>query len=238
MPDIWFPPGEPAVLRDAKRHLGEQGTDVPRYRAAGEARPAVGHARAGGSRSVRPQRNEPRWRDIRWVDFTSDTSGDNFPPPEPRPPQNPAPAPAEKLASAGIAPVLHGFAEPRRRSSGDRPDAIPGLAARFTRLPVAGLAAPRPDGIRFAPKEIPVSARMPPALARLMPRPAPAAPAAAPSPPSPAAACVRPAPVSPPIPEALPAEKLPSVAPPPALVAAAPKPASAAGPGAASACGG
>jgi hypothetical protein len=221
MPDIWFPPGEPAVLRHAKRHLGEQGTDVPRYRAAGEARPAVGHARAGGSRSARPQRNEPRWRDIRWVDFTGD-SGDNFPAPESPPPQTSAPTPAEKPASAGLAPVLHGFAEPRRRPPGDRPGAIPGLAARFTRVPVAGLTAPRPDSVRFAPKETPVSARMPPALARLMPRPAPPAP----SPPSAAAAGVRPALVSPTTPEASPAETLPPVAPPLALVAAAPKPAS------------
>ena len=126
MPDIWFPPGEPAVLRDAKRHLGEQGTDVPRYRAAGEARPAVGHARAGGSRSVRPHRNEPRWRDIRWVDFTSDTTrdtdGDNFPPPEPRPPQNLRARARGEAGLSGYRPGLAWF----RRTAAPSPRRSPG----------------------------------------------------------------------------------------------------------------
>src|SRR5215469_8184325 len=93
---------------------------------------------------ARPERGEPRWRDIQWVDFTSDPDSAAAPP---------APAPAALAIHAnplriqrgapGLGGALKHFARPAA-TAGHRRASIPGLASRFTRLPVSRLPQGKP----------------------------------------------------------------------------------------------
>jgi hypothetical protein len=79
MPDSTFPPGEPAILRDAYRRVSEPGfgawrrTSPGRVSAATTGEPRAQYAANGPV--ARGERVEPRWRDIQWVDFANGADG-------------------------------------------------------------------------------------------------------------------------------------------------------------------
>jgi hypothetical protein len=139
MPDSTLSPGNPGVPRDTDRRASEQGAGAPRRTPPG-APAASGLVR---SRAPRPgavgraERVEPRWRDIQWIDFTSESDSEETPAPE----SNRVPAgsttaePAPRVAPELSKPLHHLGAtavKPRRATN----DAIPGLVSRFVRLPV------------------------------------------------------------------------------------------------------
>ncbi len=139
MPDSTLSPGNPGVPRDTDRRASEQGAGAPRRTPPG-APAASGLVR---SRAPRPgavgraERVEPRWRDIQWIDFTSEPDSEETPAPE----SNRVPAgstmaePAPRVAPELSKPLHHLGAtavKPRRATN----DAIPGLVSRFVRLPV------------------------------------------------------------------------------------------------------
>ena len=84
MPDSTSPPGDPGVPRDTDRRASEQGAGAPRRTPSG-APAASGLVR---SRAPRPgavgraERVEPRWRDIQWIDFTSESDSEETPAPD------------------------------------------------------------------------------------------------------------------------------------------------------------
>ena len=131
MPDPSPSSGRPAASRHRPRSP-EQGDETTRPAASGRPR------RASSTRSDKPggatERNELRWRDIEWVDFTIDSNAGHPIDPPPSPEANPAPA----AESDGFDKLLRQFGQPPRGSG--RTD-IPGLTPRFARIPVP---QPRP----------------------------------------------------------------------------------------------
>lgn len=136
MPDTIPPPGGPAALRGHGRRTAEPANAGVR-RASRSARGTV----------ARAQRDGLHWRDIEWVDFTSEPDSGIVSPPEPvlqsvpaAPPIAPPEAPARPVAAdprsdtAAFDNVLRRFGAAR---TGGGSNAIPGLKFRFTRLPVA-----------------------------------------------------------------------------------------------------
>lgn len=201
MPDSMISTGRP-FPRDTR--IDQRGAGAPRRTAPGNTAAATGHARAGSRANgvARAERAEPRWRDIQWVDFTSEPdsgmgASDELPPsplsaapPPPPPPKSAAPArQAPRLDS-----VLQRFATPAAAVS-SRTEAIAGLAPRFTRLPVPKLAMHRsrpatPQSTPVATAEPPHAPQAPARAAAVVVHPRTPA-AAAPPPvraPSPAAA--------------------------------------------------
>lgn len=158
MPDSTI---SPLLLRDTGWRTNEQGAGAPRRTPPGTAA-ATGSVRANGSGqnpAVRPERVELRWRDLQWVDFSSEleiepdpTAGQPLAP-EPEPVTlPPMPEPDMALVEPATTPpplgnLLRRFAEPALATQGAKKSKpIPGLAPRFTRVPV-----PRrvPDAIRL-----------------------------------------------------------------------------------------
>ena len=147
MPDSTISPGNPAALRDPNRRTSEQGVETPRHISPGEAlAPAAGtaHARRPALGAAgRAQRAEPRWRDIQWVDFTSDVdSGAAAPPLAAAPPPSESASRASELPrrqapAAGFGNSPRRFGAPPAPAADTKHGAIPGLAPRFTRLPVS-----------------------------------------------------------------------------------------------------
>jgi TPR repeat protein len=180
MPDSTI---SPLLLRDTGRRTNEQGAGAPRRTPPGTAA-AAGVVRANGSGQIgviRPERVELRWRDIQWVDFTSERESgtgptvERPPAPEPEPASSPMPEPGMVMvepAKAGppLGNLLRRFAvaAPATRAA-KKPKPIPGLAPRFSRVPV-----PRrvPDAIR-----LPLGGLGPIRLRPSMPATAPAKPA-------------------------------------------------------------
>jgi hypothetical protein len=167
MPDSTSLPSFPAVLRDFNRRKSEQGTDVPRSTAPRQPLPAVnGSARpllAPYGKVARAEQGGTRWRDVQWVDFTSDpdSGGDAAPEPEPAPvPETFEPV---KMPEGGGA--LRHFGKQPATVSEPKAEAIPGLATRFTRLSV--------------PRLSPVPPRWPLPVSEPLPAPAPESPPAA-----------------------------------------------------------
>jgi hypothetical protein len=114
-------------------------------------------ANVGGS--ARTERGEPRWRDIQWVDFTSDPDSAAAPPaPDPVVPAVPANRPRMRRGAPGLGGALKHFARPTA-TPGDRREAIPGLATRFTRIPVSQLPQVNPTARSVAlnpePRRVP-----------------------------------------------------------------------------------
>jgi Sel1 repeat len=157
MPDSTI---SPLLLRDTSRRTNEQGAGAPRRTPPGTAA-APGAARINGggqTAAVRPERVELRWRDIQWVDFSIEAESDTDPTtegprvPEPEAAPLPMPEPAMVMVEpAWPAPPLGNLlrrfavaAPATQAPSKSRP--IPGLAPRFSRVPV-----PRrvPDAIRL-----------------------------------------------------------------------------------------
>lgn len=150
MPDSTLSPGSAGVARDRNR-----GTSGPK---AGAPHGAV----------ARAQRVGRRWRDMQWVDFTSEPESGSVAAPAP----DIAPPPAAKAAvarpelpaaemprddsgrdaalGAALGAALRQFAGPSAAAR-QHSAAIPGLKSRFTRLPVPRLAlapilpAPAPE---------------------------------------------------------------------------------------------
>jgi hypothetical protein len=137
MPDPSPSPGRPAAASRDRPASAETADQKTRPGASGRQR------RAGSARSAKSdgaaERNEPRWRDIQFVEFTIDNEAEQ--PIDPPPPREANPPPTAPAAETdGLGKVLRQFGEPVR--GGDR-TAIPGLAARFARMPVP---RPRPSG--------------------------------------------------------------------------------------------
>jgi hypothetical protein len=145
MPDSTSFPSFPAVLRDLSQRESEQEAEA-------SLRAASRHPLAAVNGSVRPllspygkiaraEQIGTRWRDIQWVDFTSDPNSGGG--------AAAAPEPAETFEPVKM-PEVEGA--PRHFGKSPTPalepkaDTIPGLATRFTRLSVPRLSAvpPRP----------------------------------------------------------------------------------------------
>jgi hypothetical protein len=104
--------------------------------------------------TARAESSGPRWRDIQWVDFTSDPDSGT----PPAPPRHETTPRADRTIrkAATLDGVLRHFARRLEPRSATAADVIPGLAARFTRVPVARLAPvpgspTRPAGSRATP---------------------------------------------------------------------------------------
>lgn len=147
MPDSTISPGRP-LLRDISRRTGEQGAGALRRTSPGTTA-AAGRVRAhgGGPGSIaQAERGELRWRDIQWVDFTSESDSGMEPGAELRPAPEPVPTPTTAQpadAPREIPPLgtlLRRLAETAPASPATpKGEAIPGLAPRFTRLQVPRL---------------------------------------------------------------------------------------------------
>jgi hypothetical protein len=153
-------------LRDYRRPPSDQGEFKPREAATGAAAQPVGAGSrsrdSGRSVSALAERHEPRWRDIKWVDFTSDSASGSLPQPAVAPTGLP---PAE---ASGLGDLLRHFVRPAPDYTRDK---IPGLAARFARLPVLRAAEPAPTRGAPPPPEIaPVVARSPGTAVTFHPR--------------------------------------------------------------------
>ena len=152
MPEPTTSPGRP-LWRDTNGPTNEQGAGAPRRTSPGETA-AAGAARVNGKANgavARAERSELRWRDVQWVDFTSepDSGMDRVAEPAALAPSLPEPAPmpepamviVEPAEVAEVAPplgnLLRRFALTAPASQAvqkSRP--IPGLAPRFTRIRV------------------------------------------------------------------------------------------------------
>ncbi|HTW50365.1 MAG TPA: tetratricopeptide repeat protein [Stellaceae bacterium] len=170
MPDSTI---SPLLLRDTSRRTTEQGAGALRRTSPGTAA-ATGSLRANGSghtAAVRPERFELRWRDIQWIDFSSEAESDTGrtaerPPPEPEALPLAMPEPAMVMVEPAKPPpplgnLLRRFAmaAPATQTA-KKSKPIPGLASRFSRMPV-----PRrvPDAIRLPLGRVgPVRLRPPP----------------------------------------------------------------------------
>jgi TPR repeat protein len=157
MPDSTLPPGDPLVLRSTTRKTSEQGVGAWRRISPGEAKPPLAAlaALARAQRSAngplaQAERGGTRWRDIEWVDFTTDPDSGSMPSPDTGAPNVPAltieadnnaptAEPPVRTATAGVGDVLRHFA---KRLPAPSAASIPGLAPRFSRVPV--WLAPRP----------------------------------------------------------------------------------------------
>jgi hypothetical protein len=132
MPDSILSPGDSAVLRGMKRSSGE-GVGALRRTAPVAAAPPELPTRARSVKSngsvARGERVFLRWSEIEWVDFTSDAESGS-PAPEPAPIATLEPSPP------AVSHALRRFAEPPAAAPAAKDDAIPGLAARFARVPV------------------------------------------------------------------------------------------------------
>lgn len=141
MPDSTLSPGVP-LSRDFGRRTIEPGIGATRRTSPGEtAANGIAHANGSAVGSIaRPERAELRWRDVQWVDFTSEPDSGMDPAPVPA-----VPVPARMSREAPPLGMLIGFAEvsPTTRAAA-KVEEIPGLAPRFTRLPVPRLA-PSPE---------------------------------------------------------------------------------------------
>ncbi len=128
MPDPTLSSGNPGASRDAKERTGGQGTGAPRRTTPGDpAAPGPARASRAGAEK-RPAHFEPRWRDIQWIGFATD--------PEP-PPATPAVAADDGVREVpGSDAVLRHLGSSAAESFGATNGGIPGLAARFVRLPV------------------------------------------------------------------------------------------------------
>jgi hypothetical protein len=148
MPDSTSLPRFPAVLRNLTGRESEQGTDAPLSTTPRRPSAAVnGSTRPLPSlygRIARAEQVGTRWRDIQWVDFTSDPDSGAAA-------SEPDPVPAAEVPEAAKIPEGDGALLHFRKSPGamiePTADAIPGLATRFTRLSVPRLSpVPRPPG--------------------------------------------------------------------------------------------
>jgi localization factor PodJL len=146
MPDSTSLPRFPAVLRNLTGRESEQGTDAPLSTTPRRPSAAVnGSTRPLPSlygRIARAEQVGTRWRDIQWVDFTSDPDSGAAA-------SEPDPVPAAEVPEAAKIPEGDGALLHFRKSPGamiePTADAIPGLATRFTRLSVPRLSpVPRP----------------------------------------------------------------------------------------------
>jgi hypothetical protein len=124
---------------------------------------------------ARPERTAPRWRDIQWIDFDTDSSA--------------VAEPAAGVPSSPAATHTARPAVPRNSDASPRVDkpapvaALPRLVPRSSRppAPIAALPALQPELPGFEPKpsggSIVVRPRMPvPVLARVVPKPTPNVP--------------------------------------------------------------
>ncbi len=154
MPDPSPSPGRPAASRNRPRSP-EQSDEATRPAATGRPRRAS-KARAGKA-GGETEPNEPRWRDIQWVDFTIDDKTERPIDPSPSPEANPAPAAAFPAEHDGFAALLLHFRQPARGNA--RAD-IPGLAPRFGRIPVPrprpGAADGQPEPPKAEPEPTPI----------------------------------------------------------------------------------
>jgi Sel1 repeat len=219
MPDTILSPGDPAVLRDTSRRVSEQGAGAKRRTSPVEAAPPLaGLVRAQRSpygALARAERVGPRWRDIEWIDFTSDPDSANISEPA-ADIAGPGPAPQARDALRNVTRRFAGSAPP--------PDAkaagVPGLPRRFARIPVhlapPPLVPPSPSGIAQ------LIAALPPGSVVVRPRtPPPAAivePVAAPRPAAPPEPSPEPVRHSEPPPAPAPAAVAPSAPAPPTAV--------------------
>ena len=141
MPDPSPSSGRPAASRSRARspQLGDQAA-----RPVASARPRRSSSTHSGEPGSAAERNEPRWRDIQWIDFTIDSKADQPIDPPAFPEAKPAPATTSAREDDSVAKTLRRFSQSARH--GGRTN-IPGLAPRFARLPVP---RPRPGGIEPA----------------------------------------------------------------------------------------
>jgi TPR repeat protein len=143
MPPARILHGEPVLPPDTIGFAGvaETGVATPTVPLEAAARSTNGHARRVAGRGER------RWRDVEWIDFTTGDAGDE-----------PA-ATGAATRAAGTPPSLRfrtGPATPRRRA----PEILPGLVARFTRLPaVRPATAPASRLLIAAPTELVIRPR-------------------------------------------------------------------------------
>ncbi len=167
MPDTTTSPGR-RVLRDLNESTNELGTGAPRRISPGETAVA-GSARVNGRANggvARGERTEPRWRDIQWVDFSDEPDGSRPTAPHAESHLAPTITIVEPVKVTEVTPPL---GNPLYRFAAAAPAisltkttaAIPGLATRFTRLPV--------------PRRIPSTSHLPqgPGPIRLRPPTAP-----------------------------------------------------------------
>jgi hypothetical protein len=151
MPDSTSFPSFPAVLRDYGQRESEQGVEAPLRIAArrplaavnGSVRPLL----SPHGKIARAEQVGTRWRDIQWVDFTSDpNSGGAAAAPEPVETFEPVKMPEVEGA-------LRHFGKSPATAPAPKADAIPGLATRFTRLSVPRLSPvpPRPPAFTAEP---------------------------------------------------------------------------------------
>jgi len=172
-------------MRDYRRPSSDQGAIEPRRPTPGETARLAPRERSGGPDTVAgvsARRHEPRWRDIQWVDFTIDSNSVSEA--EPAAPPLPAEPPARETPEIGT--VLRLFAQPAR---GRPHDEIPGLAARFAKLPVrrptTSQPAAQPSASPHRPAPAPGAADQPavrPAASAMVVRPRVPEPSASPAP--------------------------------------------------------
>lgn len=152
MPDTTIPPGNPTVLRDTNKRSSEQRVGAPRRTSPGEARPPVASARARRATAIGPvaraERVGPRWRDIEWVDFTSDA--DSGASSEPAPAPMPPPDPTSPSAPDPDGARRH-VVEPLAEVPAQQQEAVSGFVSRFNRPPVV---RPPAQPLPPAPPEI------------------------------------------------------------------------------------
>lgn len=134
-----FPRRKPTVMPDPSPSPGRP--SASRHQPAVSNRPRqTGSKRSDTPGIARAERHGTRWRDIEWVDFADNTEAEDPIDPPPSLEANPSPAMTSAGNDDGFRKLLRQFGQTAPANS--RPQ-IPGLAARFGRLPVPRQIAPR-----------------------------------------------------------------------------------------------